>query len=119
MFSFLKQEEQGVVVGGGGPGIVPGVAFPVDDVVIQQLKQLKAGSVTYVQLAIDIEKERIVSGGAANITIDQLPEKFPNDQPRFHFFDFVHQHEGSTLHSIGTLPHYYWYASSKFNLLVM
>lgn len=44
------QEEQGVVVGGGGPGIVPGVAFPVDDEVIQQLKQLKAGAVTYVQL---------------------------------------------------------------------
>jgi twinfilin-like protein len=57
-----KEEEEsgGVFVGGQGTGAIPGVQFPVEENVLASLKKLKDGSINYVQLIIDPNRERYV-----------------------------------------------------------
>lgn len=95
-----EEEEQGVVTGGGGTGSIPGLSFPVDDKVLAELRQLKSGAVTYVQVVIDSAAERIVSGGAKKVDLAGLAGLVPLDEPRFHFFNYQHEHNGASVDSI-------------------
>lgn len=99
-----EEEEQGVFVGGGGTGSAAnaGVAFPVEDAVTQALASLKSGSVTYVSIIVDVKQEKIKLGTSSTLTIDQVGAQVPNDEPRYHFFTWVHEHpqgEYGTLNS--------------------
>ena len=97
-----EEEEQGVFVGGGGTGSAAnsGVSFPVDSDAMTALASLKSGKVTYVSIIVDVKQEKIKLGGSSNITIDQIGSHVPTDEPRFHFFNWNHVHDGSTLNSI-------------------
>lgn len=95
-----EEEEQGVVTGGGGTGAIPGVQFPVEDKVIQDLRALKSGSVTMVQLVIDTAQEKIMSGGSKNIDLSELAAQIPIDEPRFTFFNWRHEFNGEEVDSI-------------------
>lgn len=94
------EREQGVFVGGASTAYVHGIAFPVEQAVTQALQGLMQGSHTYVQITVDAEGEKITLAGTKNITIDELEAQVPNDQPRFHFFRYDHDHEGNSLQSI-------------------
>jgi twinfilin-like protein len=97
----IQEKEQGVYVGGTSTAYIHGVAFPVEADATQALKALLGGQHNYVQLAIDDKSERIVLDHSGNIDIDSLGGKIPtNDQPRFHFFRYDHNHEGEDLQSI-------------------
>lgn len=93
------EREQGLFVGGASTAYVHGVAFPVETAATQALQGLLGGSHNYVMLTIDSEGEKITLGGTKNLTIDQLASQVPNDQPRFHFFRYDHNHEGENLKS--------------------
>jgi len=96
-----QEKEQGVYVGGSSTAYIHGVSFPVQAEATQALKGLLASQHNYVQLAIDAENEKIILDHASDVSIDDLGEKVPsNDQPRFHFFRYDHNHEGEDLQSI-------------------
>jgi len=97
----IQEKEQGVFVGGASTAYIHGVAFPVQAEATQALKGLLAGQHNYVQLAIDADNEKITLDHAGDVDIDSLGDKVPtNDQPRFHFFRYDHNHEGEDLQSI-------------------
>jgi len=97
----IQEKEQGVFVGGTSTAYIHGVAFPVQAEATHALKGLLAGQHNYVQLAIDADNEKIVLDHAGDIDIDTLGNKVPtNDQPRFHFFRYDHNHEGEDLQSV-------------------
>jgi len=97
-----EDREQGVFVGGGGAGgaYAHGVAFPVDDEVIEAMNNIKDGSINYAQLSIDVDAERVRLLESKSITIDQLGSEIPNNEPRFHFFKYDHEHGGNSVSSL-------------------
>jgi len=99
----IKEErEQGIFVGGGGTGgaYAHGIAFPVDDDVNQAMDNLYGGSVNYVQVTIDVDAERVCLCESTNITLSQLGSFVPNNEPRFHFFKYVHEYDGENFSSL-------------------
>eukprot|EP00128_Syssomonas_multiformis_P001770 Colp12_sorted_trinity150504_noHs@9260 len=77
-----------------------GVSFPLTHDALAKLKDLKAGSVSFVQLAINIEKEEIYLVQADNTDADGLSAKVSNDSPRYNFIVYRHEYEGEQLDSI-------------------
>jgi len=97
-----EDREQGIFVGGGGgtgSAYSHGVAFPIDDAVNSAMDQFVNGGVNYVQLTIDVDAERILLCHSQNISVDDLANYLPNDEPRFHFFKCDHEHEGENISS--------------------
>jgi len=87
-----EDREQGVFVGGGGTGgaYSHGVKFPVDDDVNEAMDNLKAGSINYVQLTIDVDAERVRLCESSTININDLGSYISKTEPKFHFFKFDH-----------------------------
>jgi len=94
------EREQGVFVGGASTAYVHGVAFPVEQNVVKALEGLLSGSHNYVQITIDADAEKITLAGTKKLSISDLPDQVPSDEPRFHFFRYDHEHEGQQLKSI-------------------
>jgi len=72
----------------------------VDDDVLGALKSLTSGDINYIQIAIDPSNERIILSKTGTHNINEVPDQFPTNEPRFHFYKWTHQHEGSVVHSI-------------------
>jgi len=98
----LKEDrDSGVFVGGSGTGSVyHGIAFPVDTNVQEALDQLKNGDLNYIQITIDVDAERINLCEASNISIEDLSSKIPINEPRFHFFNYVHEFNEENISSL-------------------
>eukprot|EP01121_Diplochlamys_sp_Union-15-3_P000719 TRINITY_DN105_c0_g1_i1.p1 TRINITY_DN105_c0_g1~~TRINITY_DN105_c0_g1_i1.p1 ORF type:complete len:342 (-),score=51.75 TRINITY_DN105_c0_g1_i1:26-1051(-) len=88
--SRKEEEEMGVYIGGGG-AYVHGVSFPVDDAVHTALKNLKNGSVNYVQMKIEPEKEVIYLGESGEVDADSLGSKVSLTEPLFHIYRWDHE----------------------------
>ena len=69
-------------------------AFPVDAAVTAAVAQGVAGEKNYVQIRLDIDGERIVLDCVETVALEDVPAKVPLDSPAFHFFRWVHTHEG-------------------------
>jgi len=95
-----SEREQGVFVGGASTAYVHGVSFPVEQNVVQALQGLISGSHNYVQITIDAEAEKITLAGTKKLNISDLAAQVPDNEPRFHFFRYDHEHEGQQLKSI-------------------
>lgn len=86
-----------------------GLAFPLTDASIEAIQNFKSSVTDYVQLGIDLSKEIINVKNQSTCTVKQIPDKVPDDQPRYHLFRFSHTHEGDFLKSIifiFTMPGY-------------
>ncbi|XP_070559654.1 twinfilin-1-like isoform X2 [Ptychodera flava] len=86
-----------------------GISFPITSEAMDALVSISKKEINYVQLSIDIQNEKIVLEESGNISIDELPGKVPEQQPRYHVFLFKHTHEGDYLEShvfIYTMPGY-------------
>jgi len=95
-----SQIESSEIYTGGASTYVHGVAFPVDASATNAVKQLLNGSVNYVSVAIDCDNEKIICDKTEKgLTLDSLRSKLPIDEPRFHFFAYKHNHEGSQVTS--------------------
>ncbi|XP_029636633.1 twinfilin-1 [Octopus sinensis] len=77
-----------------------GLAFPIANDCVAALERLRNGLITYVQISIDIERERICLETEADIDVSSLPMKVPDNHARYHFFIFKHTHEGDFIESI-------------------
>eukprot|EP01119_Soliformovum_irregulare_P003398 TRINITY_DN1389_c0_g1_i1.p1 TRINITY_DN1389_c0_g1~~TRINITY_DN1389_c0_g1_i1.p1 ORF type:complete len:339 (+),score=95.46 TRINITY_DN1389_c0_g1_i1:88-1104(+) len=94
------ERESGEIYSGGASTYVHGVTFPVDNAVIDACKKIISGSLSYVCVAIDMTAERIILDGTDNVDLDGLRGKIKVDEPRFHFFRYTHDFEGSQVNSI-------------------
>jgi twinfilin-like protein len=79
---------------------VQGVSFPLSDSAREQLQQLKAGRVNYVQLSLDLDKETVNLEQSEKTDVEKLASKMPLDHARYHFFTFRHTHEGDLTNTI-------------------
>ena len=79
-----------------------GLAFPFTDAAVQAIQvTFKNEKTDYVQLSIDMNKEMVNLKSQSTCTIHELPERVPEDAPKYHLFRFSHTHEGDFLKSIG------------------
>jgi len=93
--------ENGEIYSGGASTYVHGVAFPVDPGATSAVKKLISGEFNYVQIAIDCDNEKIVCGKSKKgLSLDALRAEIPTDEPRFHFFGYKHNFDGSDFTSL-------------------
>jgi len=96
----LELESGGDIYRGGASSYVHGVAFPVESSAIDALKKLISGSLNYVQIEIDCDAEKIKCDHTNNLkSFDDLKKEVRMDMPRFHFYAYKHNHEGSSVTS--------------------
>ena len=56
----------------------------------------------YVQVAIDVDNEKIILDRTANLnSFDDFPSQVPTDVPRFHFYAYKHNFDGAEITSNG------------------
>lgn len=92
----LQERAMGEVYSGGQSTYVHGVAFPVLQEAIDAMKQLVSGSVNYVQIAIDCDNEKIKLDHTKRInSFSDFGNEVPINEPRFHFYAYDHEYEGS------------------------
>lgn len=90
------QMESGEIYTGGASTYVHGVAFPVDQKAMDAVTQLKQGSVNYVQIAIDLDGEKVILDHTEkSLDLSGVKAKISTSEPRFHFFAFKHSYEGA------------------------
>ena len=77
-----------------------GLAFPLTDASIKAIENFKTIGTDYVQLSIDLSKEIINVKNQSTCKVSELPNKVPEDEPRYHLFRFSHTHEGDFLKSV-------------------
>ncbi|KAL0277199.1 UNVERIFIED_CONTAM: hypothetical protein PYX00_004563 [Menopon gallinae] len=77
-----------------------GVAFPMSSNATEAVMDIGKGSVDYVQLKIDIEKEQIHLTEACQLKVTELQKKIPTDSARYHLFRFKHTYEGDYMEKI-------------------
>ena len=70
---------------------------------VDAIRNYKDGKTNYVQLSINISKEIIDLEDQKGLEVDQLPSRVPDDEPRYHVFQFAHTHEGDFLKSTSKL----------------
>ncbi|XP_066996558.2 twinfilin-1 isoform X2 [Anabrus simplex] len=77
-----------------------GVAFPMTSTAVEAIRGLAIDCHNYVQLKIDLEREIINVECACIVSIENLPEKVPTTNARYHLYRFKHTHEGDYLESV-------------------
>ncbi|EDQ91064.1 uncharacterized protein MONBRDRAFT_31730 [Monosiga brevicollis MX1] len=96
----IRKAETGVEIGASTKHqIATGVAFPVESKAMSALKDLKAGKITYVQMSLDLSKEEILLAESGSYHVDKIQSLVSDDEPRYHVFNFKHNHEGDTIES--------------------
>eukprot|EP00045_Choanoeca_perplexa_P002045 m.22772 g.22772 ORF g.22772 m.22772 type:complete len:341 (+) comp11295_c0_seq1:75-1097(+) len=97
----IRKAETGVNIGASSKRqVATGVSFPIDDSALSKLKELASGKLTYVQMSLDLTKEEITLALAGSQKVDDIPGVIPAEEPRYHVFNYQHNHEGDTLNSI-------------------
>ena len=80
---------------------VHGISFPVETEAMDAMKKLVSGSITYVQVKIDVDGEKIKLDHTATIPLSDLSKQIHLSEPRFHFFAYKHDFEGQNITSYG------------------
>jgi len=91
--------ESGPVYTGGQTTYVHGVSFPVEKQATDAIQGLLNGQHNYVQIAIDCANEKVILDHTGNVDVDGLANEISVDEPRFHFYAWTHDFEGSSVTS--------------------
>lgn len=93
----------------GGGAYVHGVAFPVDQAVIDAFGKMKSGSVNYIQLSIDAANEKIMLAEKTSVNaIEDLRAHVSTSEPRFHLYNWTHNVDGASETSLGKSMNAMW-----------
>jgi len=71
-----------------------GIAFPLTQDAFEKVEAFQRKEITYLQLAIDVDKEIIEAVEACNPEIPEIAGFIPDDHARYHLILFKHTHEG-------------------------
>jgi len=78
---------------------LPGLNLPVTMELQQSLEKFKKGFINYLQIKLDTDREELKLWDCSNISAAEFPGKIPDDEPRYHLFNFNHTHEGEQMFS--------------------
>lgn len=105
-----EEREREIELGIQGIGAAPtgmatvaasgGIAFPIEESVHSAMKNFVTNNCNYVQIGIDIQNEKIVLQKESSVELEQLGEEVPLTLPAFHFYKWIHEHEGNQITSI-------------------
>jgi len=97
-----EEREAGFSEIGGGSTVAyaHGVAFPIDDSVHRAFDDMKSGTINYIRLIIDLEAEIIKVGTTGNYSTEEAANQVPPSDCAFHYYNWVHEHEGNELASL-------------------
>jgi len=76
---------------------LPGLNLPATQDLLNNLEKFKKGFVNYLQIKLDTDKEELKLWDCGNIQGSELSEKIPQDEPRYHLFNFNHDFEGEKI----------------------
>jgi len=106
---------------------LPGLSLPVTLELTQSIEKFKKGFINYVQIKLDTDREELKLWDCSNIGVEELGAKVPEDEPRYHMFNFGHTFEDKKIFSavfIYSCPGYntpvkqrMMYSSTKSNFL--
>jgi twinfilin-like protein len=97
----MKKEESGAEIGiTTKKAHVHGVYFPFSGNAETQMRNLQNGSVNYIQLTLDTEREIIELVSSKSLDVSEIKSLTPQDKPSYHFFKFRHAFEDNTIESI-------------------
>ena len=82
-------------------GPMLGMTVVVSDVFVTAIKSFKSSETDYVQLRMNSDNTEINAMDQSTCTINELPGKVPEDEPRYHLFRYHHSHGDEFLSSIG------------------
>ncbi|PAV73455.1 hypothetical protein WR25_03119 isoform B [Diploscapter pachys] len=94
-------QQERATVAHTGPQHMKGVAFPIDRNAEDALRKLAKGELNFVQLSVDTLNEAIkLEGTQDNLDAQDLAKKISRDKPRYTFFRFDHNWEGTIFNSV-------------------
>lgn len=73
---------------------ITGLSFPLTNDAIHKLHDLKEDTITYVQLRLDLEEEKITLGDSGDIKASGIRSRCPTNSGSYHLFKYKHTHEG-------------------------
>ena len=82
-------------------GPMLGMKVVVSDVFVMAIKSFKSSETDYVQLRMNSDNTEIIAIDQSTCTINELPGKVPENEPRYHLFRYCHSHGDEFLSSIG------------------
>jgi len=102
---ILKKEERqsGIseAVGMGSPvAYSHGVSFPIDEAVDTAFDDMRSGHLNYIQLTIDLDAEVVKVAKTGNFSPEDAAVQIPPTDCAFHYFNWIHQHEGQEIASL-------------------
>lgn len=86
-----------------------GITCEITESAQNAIKDAARGSYNYLQFKIELKEEKIHLVKAANVEIMKLPKEVPDDEARYHIYQFKHTHEGDYFESfifIYSMPGY-------------
>ena len=89
----LEEARMEIHTGVGRAG-VHGVSFPLTAAASEKVSAFASGSISYVQLCLDLDAETIDLAEADSVAVADLGAKVPDDSPRYHLFRYSHDFEG-------------------------
>eukprot|EP00047_Mylnosiga_fluctuans_P018983 m.77171 g.77171 ORF g.77171 m.77171 type:complete len:351 (+) comp7907_c0_seq5:764-1816(+) len=97
----IRSHETGVHIGASTKkAIATGVSFPLTDDAVDAVGKLQKGAITYVQLALDLKQEIVTLAVGETVDAHAIAGTIPDDQARYHVFNYKHDHEGEALQSL-------------------
>eukprot|EP00730_Choanoeca_flexa_P008564 TRINITY_DN12506_c0_g1_i2.p2 TRINITY_DN12506_c0_g1~~TRINITY_DN12506_c0_g1_i2.p2 ORF type:complete len:341 (+),score=75.05 TRINITY_DN12506_c0_g1_i2:2939-3961(+) len=97
----IRKAETGAEIGASTRRqVATGVAFPIEEVALNKLQDLVAGKLTYVSMSLDLSNETITHATSGSQKVDEIQSQIPDDEPRYHVFNYQHNHEGDNLSSV-------------------
>ena len=82
-------------------GPMLGMTFVASDVFVRAIESFKSSNTDYVQLRMNSDNTEIIAIDSSTCTINELPGKVPEDEPRYHLFRYHHSCGDEFLISIG------------------
>lgn len=79
---------------------LPGLNLPATQDLLSSLEKFKKGFINYLQIKLDTETEELKLWDCANISASELSGKIPEEEPRYHLFNFNHDYQGENLWKI-------------------
>jgi len=61
---------------------------------------MKSGTLNYIQLTIDLDAEVVKVAKTGNFSPEDTADQIPPSDCAFHYFNWIHQHDGQELASL-------------------
>ncbi|KAI6646279.1 Twinfilin-1 [Oopsacas minuta] len=75
---------------------IGGLSFPIQEEFWSEFKAFKSGNINFIEVSIDISREKILCTLSGNRSPTELKDTFPPKSPRYYIYRFNHSYEGAS-----------------------